>query len=381
MKTLQRPSRQAIFAVIGLGLGACVARGMMERPVAGGEDRVTAKPKARVETEIVPSADDAADDPAIWVHPGDAALSLVLGTDKKGGLNVFDLDGRRLQIVSDGSRPNNVDVIYGFPLGKQAVDLAVAGTRSRSRSGVGFWRIDAAQRRLSELGGVPAFTVFGGGEPYGSCVYRSAKDRSFYVFITSKDGDVEQYRIEGAQSEGAASPIRATRVRTLRVGSTAEGCVADHELGWLYVGEEDVGIWKYDAEPDSGSNRTLVARVGENGLVADVEGLTIYYAAGSKGYLIASSQGASTFQVYRRDGPNLFVMTIDPAAGTINDVGETDGIDVTNVATSSRFPRGLFVCQDGKGGRDGHQNFKFFAWDEIAGDRLIVDTSRLARRR
>jgi 3-phytase len=41
---------------------------------------------------------DAADDPAIWVHPVDPALSLVLGTDKKGGLNVFDLEGKRLLI-------------------------------------------------------------------------------------------------------------------------------------------------------------------------------------------------------------------------------------------------------------------------------------------
>ena len=94
----------------------------------------------------MPSRGDAADDPAIWIHPGDPALSLVLGTDKKGGLNVFDLDGRRLQIVSDGSRPNNVDVVYGFPLGGKTVDLAVAGTSRESRSGIMIWRIDPASR-------------------------------------------------------------------------------------------------------------------------------------------------------------------------------------------------------------------------------------------
>ena len=108
---------------------------------------------------------------------------------------------------------------------------------------------------------------------------------------------------------------------------------------------------------------------------------TIYYAAGSKGYLIASSQGASTLKVYRRDDPTAFVITIDPASGAISDVGETDGIDVTNVATSVQFPRGLLVCQDGKGGRNGRQNFKLFAWDDIAGDRLDIDTNRPVRRR
>ena len=382
MKPVRVWARHAIASAAALGVCGCLAL-LAANALADGKDdprRVT--PKARVQTEPVPSAGDAADDPAIWVHPTDGERSLVLGTDKKGGLNVFDLDGHRLQIVSDGSRPNNVDLIYAFPTGRETVDLAVAGTRNRSRQGVGFWRIDPITRRLAEFGPIPAFEVFGGKEPYGSCVYQNPKDGPFYVFITSKDGDVEQYRIEAETAQGAASPIRATRVRAFSVGSTTEGCVADCELGWLYVAEEKVGIWRYGARPDSGSSRTLIARVGENGLEADVEGLTIYYGPASAGYLIASSQGASTFQVYRRDGDNAFVMTIDPQpAGTISDVGETDGIDVTNVAVSARFPRGLFVCQDGKNDRDGRQNFKYFAWEEIAGDRLIVDTNRPARSR
>jgi 3-phytase len=377
MTTPPRSGRLAILAAFALGICACLDLGLAPQVGATGKDGpARVEPKARVETEPVPSGGDAADDPAIWVHPDDPNRSLVLGTDKKGGLNVFDLDGHRLQIASDGSRPNNVDVIYGFPIGNRLVDLAVAGTRSKSSSGVGFWIIDPANRRLAEIGTMPAFKVFDGAEPYGSCVYQSAKDRAFYLFITSKDGKVEQYRLQAATSESAPNPIQATRVRTLHVDSMAEGCVADFDLGWLYVGEEDVGIWRFGAEPDAGSARTLVARVGENGLTADVEGLTIYYAAGSKGYLIASSQGASTFQVYRRDDANAFVTTIDPATGAISDVGETDGIDVTNVATSPQFPRGLFVCQDGKASHDGRQNFKLFAWDDIAGDRLDIDTNR-----
>jgi 3-phytase len=108
--------------------------------------------------------------------------------------------------------------------------------------------------------------------------------------------------------------------------------------------------------------------------------LTIYYGPGEKGYLIASSQGANTYLVYERQEPHAYVLTIDPAVGDISDVAETDGIDVTNVATSPRFPRGLFVCQDGRG-KDGAQNFKFFAWEKIAQGRLIIDTERSARSR
>lgn len=94
------------------------------------------QPVAVVQTEPVPSRGDAADDPAIWIHPDDPALSLVLGTDKKGGLNVFDLEGKRLQIVSDGTRPNNVDVLYSVPLARSTIDLAIAGTRSKAKAGV-----------------------------------------------------------------------------------------------------------------------------------------------------------------------------------------------------------------------------------------------------
>jgi myo-inositol-hexaphosphate 3-phosphohydrolase len=51
---------------------------------------------------------------------------------------------------------------------------------------------------------------------------------------------------------------------------------------------------------------------------------------------------------------------------------------VTNVATSAHFPHGLFVCEDGHG-RDVFQTFKFFARDQIAGNRLLIDTNRPAR--
>ena len=154
-------SRFKFLSSLVLGFAIVASNGRY----ATGDDVIQATPRAAVETEPVPSKGDAADDPAIWVHPDKPDRSLVLGTDKKGGLNVFDLDGHRLQIVSDGSRPNNVDVIYDFPLLGGRADLAVAGTRSKSRPGVAFWRIDPAIRHLTELGTVPAFTVFGGSEP------------------------------------------------------------------------------------------------------------------------------------------------------------------------------------------------------------------------
>src|SRR2546426_138438 len=49
-----------------------------------------------VETAPVPHDGDAADDPAIWIHPSDPAQSTIIGTDKRGGLVVYDLLGTHL---------------------------------------------------------------------------------------------------------------------------------------------------------------------------------------------------------------------------------------------------------------------------------------------
>jgi 3-phytase len=150
--------------------------------------------------------------------------------------------------------------------------------------------------------------------------------------------------------------------------------VADDELGFLYVAQETVGIWKFGAEPDASAEGRLVARVGEHGLMADVEGLAIYYATQGRGYLIASSQGNNTYKVYERGGDNRYVLTIDPQGGRIDDVSDTDGIDVTSCPTSRQFGKGLFVVQDGAN-EGGNQNFKLYAWEDIAGANLLIDTA------
>ncbi|MGH9801131.1 MAG: phytase, partial [Blastocatellia bacterium] len=64
---------------------------------------------ATVETDPVPSGGDAADDPAIWIHPTDPVLSTIIGTNKQGGLAVYDLGGKQIQYLADG-RMDNVDL-------------------------------------------------------------------------------------------------------------------------------------------------------------------------------------------------------------------------------------------------------------------------------
>jgi 3-phytase len=329
----------------------------------------TSQVTATVETDPVPSNGDAADDPAIWIHPTDPLLSTILGTDKQLGLAVYDPSGTELQLIPDGEL-NNVDLRYDVPMCDGTVDLAVAGDRGNGT--LAIYEIDGATGLLSDLA---ARTIFVGLAPHGLALYRSPQSGRLYLFITDVSGDVEQWEL----FDDGTGRIDATLVRQFDVGTKSEGMVADDDLGLLYVGEEDVGIWRYGAEPGDGSDRTEVDSVNNPAghLVADVEGLAIYYASAGAGYLIASSQGDDKFAMYGRQPPNTFVMQFEVVNGGIDEVTHTDGIDVTNRPLGPEFPFGVFVAQDDKN-PGGKQNFKLVPWQTIATSvdpPLLIDTT------
>ena len=307
------------------------------------------------ETAPVPHGGDAADDAAIWVNRADRAKSTIIATDKKGGLAVYGLDGSQIQFLADGHL-NNVDLRDGFRLGGRTVTLVAAGNRSGNQ--IAVYRVDERTRRLVDVAAGPLPTRIA---VNGSCMYRSAVSGDFFYFETSTAGRVQQWRLV---DEGGL--VDAVRVRTFEVGSQAEACVADDELGDLYVADEKRGIWKYSAEPTAGTARVRVDSTGSGGhLAADVEGLAIATDDERAGYLVASSQGNDSFVVYRREGRNRYVGTFEVEAGNgVDAVEETDGIDVSSANLGSPFAGGVFVAQDGYNDR-GNQNFKLVSWRSV----------------
>jgi len=348
-----------------------------------------------------------ADDPAIYVHATNSAKSLVLGTLKDGGLSVYDLNGRAIQAISPGEpsdvRYNNVDLVYGFNLGGQNIDLAI--TSDRKNDTLAIFKIDPTTRQLTNVtdDNITA-SIFGidDGEQtaYGLATYTSPVSGKPYVFVSQREGNnVAQLEL----LDDGTGQVSAKLVRMLTVPVPAggeledaqvEGMVADRELGCLYVGQEKAGIWKFSAELGGGETGNLIAAVKPDGsnLEADVEGLTIYYAPDGKGYLLASSQGDSTYAVFTREGKNDYLGnfaisdfgSVDMAAGgevsspTLADsVEESDGADVINVPLGPKFPFGLLVVQDGSNepavvvNDDGEienvsSNFKFIPWQNVA---------------
>lgn len=315
-----------------------------------------------VETDPVDDYGDAADDPAIWVHPTDPSKSLIIGAQKKRGLYVYDLSGKTLQVVPDG-RMNNVDLRHGFRLGNEVVAIVAASNRTAHT--LALYKLDAATRRLENIAAEPIPTGFD--DPYGLCMYRDTKSGTFYVFMNDADsGAYKQWKLVPKGNRVAAELLRE-----FTVGSQAEGCAADDESGALYIAEEDVGLWRYEADPSSADRRVAIdSTSGQGHLTPDVEGVAIYYGEKGTGYLIVSNQGKDNYAVYRREGRNEFLghfSVIADSARGIDGASETDGLDVISTPLGPAFPYGLFVAQDGRNIAPAErQNFKLVPWERVA---------------
>ena len=316
----------------------------------------------RVETVPAGSYGDAADDPAIWAHPTDPARSLVVATDKKAGLYLYDMQGQVVQFLPDG-KMNNVDLREGFDLGGRPVVLVTAS--NRTDKSIAIYRLDTEKRQLVNI--ADGVQPTGMGDPYGLCMYRAAGSGDTYVFINGDDTAMRQWRLV-ANAEGR---VRAERVRDLVFDSQTEGCVVDDASGTLYVNEEDVALWRMSADPASGDVKTAVARVADNpAMKDDLEGIGMYDLGDGRGYLVFSSQGNDTYAVYRREGKQeylgSFAVVADPVRG-IDGISETDGLEVTSRNLGPGFEHGAMIAQDGRNVMPvENQNYKYVSWDDIA---------------
>ena len=377
--------RALLVLLVALGAASCDVETTLRRAIIKFYETEPGPPPpdvvavvARAETEPVIDDTDAADDPAIWINPADAAKSWVIGTNKRRGIEVYDMTGRRHWRL-DAGRINNVDLRANVAISGEP-KIVVAAT-NRTSIHIDVWALDPIDGQLADLLGAPIPAELA--DPYGFCLYQRAADGALFAFATGKGGGAVQWRLR----DTGQGTLRGERVRGIATGGQSEGCVVDDANGALFIGEEEVGIWRLDAAPDSdGEDRTLIASIrpeaeaqdprldSAHRLTADVEGLAIYAPLGSgpnDGYLIASSQGNWTYVVFDRAAPHAYRGTFHIVDGEgIDGTGETDGLDVAALPASAAYPEGLLVVQDGynvdAAGEHAHQNFKYLAWGDVA---------------
>lgn len=308
---------------------------------------------AIAETAPVGTAnEDAADDPAIWRNAADPAKSLIVATDKKGGLYVYDLAGKQKSFLAAPGL-NNVDLAE---MADGTIVITASDRRNLAVAQIVVATLDPATATLTEY---RTITV-GPGEGYGICIDKPASGivagNALTVFSAPKNGVI--YRtVLTRQANGGFGDVTDTLAT---VPTQPEGCVADPRTGTLYIGEEVAGLWAINFA--SGAKR-MVAPIDNKVLVADLEGLALAPEGKDGGYLVASSQGDNAYAVFRLPGMEP-VGRFRIAAGTFGSSEETDGIELDTRSFGAAYPAGLFIAQDGQNA-PAAQNFKLVSWQDV----------------
>lgn len=299
------------------------------------------------------------DDPAIWVAPADGAASRIIGTDKTFGLRVYDLNGKTLQEFPSG-KINNVDLRPFAGTG----GVALVGASKREDDTMVFFTMSSAgvmtPATPHAFAAIPPGQGAGVDDIYGFAMQSDPATGRLFALANFKTGQIFQWEIFAQNDQ-----LSLTFVRQLDVGSQPEGMVSDDQAGMIYVGEEDVGVWRFAGDPAASAEAFEVDRVGSACLpVDDVEGLAIH-DGGTKRHLVVSVQGIDKAAIYRLSGAEKPVCAglVGIGAGALDGVSETDGLEVTSQPLPG-YPEGMLVMMDDQ--NEGYStNFKMISWAAV----------------
>jgi 3-phytase len=295
------------------------------------------------ETEVVLSEGDAADDIAIYIsHDGPNEL-VIIGTNKKYGLETYNSNGKRLFHAPFG-RINNVDLLKGFKPSEKGA-LALLGGSNRTHLSLDFWHLNAndsitLQKRIkTELSDVYGFTFY-------------SDSKATYAFVSDKKGTLLQYQL----FFGGDHAFEVTLIRKLKFSSVVEGIEADPKRGLVLAAQENKGLWKFNAHPFLPLDKKLVLSVDRKDLKADLEGVALLERDQSRDLIFISVQGSNSYAILDAQDYLLkgIFKIVQGETTAIDGAEETDGIEVSWITQEE----GLFIAQDGF--NDGEtQNFKF----------------------
>jgi 3-phytase len=281
---------------------------------------------------------------AVLLPRGDGGL--IVGSSESAGIEFYGLDGARLGAVPAGSAVG-VDARYGAPSdsGWTLATLDAATNRLR------LFTLDAEAATARERTTREINLGFAG---ESLCLYRDARDSTLYAFALGAAGEIAQYTIF-ARDGG----LDARLVRQLHLASEVSFCTTDDATGDLYVAEQGVGYWRFDADPEAEVVPQLIdaARIGH--VTEEAGGLAVYNA-GAANYLVASDASGNQFHIYDRNADHAFVGTF-----SVNGVEAAGGLNATSFALGAGFPQGALIATDDE--NEAGTNYKLVSWAEVAG--------------
>ena len=309
-----------------------------------------------VETQPVVRGGNALQDVAFWVNSGTPGQSLLLVADSAVGLISFGLNGEEKQaLLSDGVAVG-VDVRDGFTLpGGTAPLVVVANGTAQALTAYVVDPLTLQLRRV-DTGNLTVANF----SPRTVTLYRSAVNGALYAFMSNTAGTMQQVELRPVTDGG----VEGIPVRNFAVGGTVAGAVADDQQGYLFVVQQNTGIWRYDAEPGANDTRINVASAGAP-LTAPLGGVSLYSLPNGSGYLLAASAGGDQVVVFDRRPPHTslgsFAVVRD---GGIDQVDNPVTVEATSRALGPDFPAGLVAVHDAI--NDPMQNDKLVSWQAVA---------------
>lgn len=321
---------------------------------------------ATMETQSVQAsaAEDAADDPAIWVNSEDPSASLIFGSNKRGGLAVYDLTGKEVEYYPIGNI-NNVDIIYDFPLADKTI--IIIGCSNRTNQSIDLFQLNPKNGALTDISnGTLQVDSTRIDDIYGFTFGQDQQKNKSYAIINGKNGRMQQFELIPTPQD----QLELKLLREVQFDSQTEGMATDDKRGFLYVGEENRGIWKLQLNPESGDMKEFLTASGDTNpnIAFDIEGIT-FIEHGEKDLLLASSQGNFSYAIFEGSGDNQYLTSFKIGSKFgIDGVEETDGLDVVTTYLNEDYPQGMLVVQDGfnhEGDSLVAQNFKMVSWKKV----------------
>lgn len=291
--------------------------------------------------ETTPTARSGANT-AVLVLDG-AGGGRIVGSGELGGLEVYGLDGARTGSIEAGDVAG-VDVRYGVEIGGRSA--TVLGVMDSRGARLRFFSFDAAAGQAAEITAGPIVAGLSG---ESLCLFRSPLDRSLYAFALGGGGEIEQWAI----FDNGAGKLDGRLVRRLHIASEASYCTVDDASGALYISEQSIGVWRFDADPEAETIPTLIDAVRLGRMAEEVGGLALYDGGPGARYLIASNASASTFHVYDRAADDAWLGNF-----ALTGVDNAGGLFATSAAA------GLLLAQDDENA--GGTNYKIARFADIA---------------
>lgn len=302
-----------------------------------------------------------ADDPAIWFNEKNPSLSIIFGTDKYNGIYSYNLKGEVIGFSKAGNI-NNID------LRSYKDNTYIVGTNTLKNK-IYFWKYknsylnQKSKEGIFNIDEIPHYSDEVNFLAYGVCA--GLINNQFIAFVTEAKGPrVRLWKFSN-------STLQFVNTFNNSNASESEGCAVDDENRKLFISEENQrGVLRsYSITSDLKLNNKIRIDDRSGMIVGDPEGLAILKTSATEGYLIASSQGNNSFNIYNRNEPHAYIgsFTIKENS-SIDRVSDSDGIEIINAYLNNDFKEGLLVVQDGKNTGENavpKENFKLLSLAEI----------------